>query len=104
MADRKSFTEEIKKVTEMKGSKEERIAARNELLGEVLNNVTNFVYPCNELEMPILAAAMLVTVQEMQGSMEIENLKLMQETRKVMMDEFEMQPLVIYNEWEKVCD
>ncbi|GFO86533.1 hypothetical protein [Anaerostipes butyraticus] len=104
MADRKSFTEEIKQVAEMKGSKEERIAARNELLGEVLNNVTNFVYPCNELEMPILAAAMLVTVQEMQGSMEIKDLQLMKETRRVMMDNFEMQPLVIYNEWEKVCD
>lgn len=104
MADRKSFTEEIKKVAEIKGSKEERIAARDMLLGEILKSVTNFVYPCNELEMPILAAAMLVTVQEMQGSMEIEDLRLMQETRKVMMDEFEMQPLVIYNEWEKVCD
>lgn len=104
MADRKSFTEEIKRISEMKGSKEERIAARNDLLVEVLKSVTNFAYPCNELEMPILAAAMLVTVQEMQGSMEIEELQLMKETRKVMMDNFEMQPLVIYNEWEKVCD
>lgn len=104
MANRKSFTEEIKRVAEMKGRKEERIAARDMLLGEILKSVTNFVYPCNELEMPILAAAMMVTVQEMQGSMEIEDLKLMQETRKVIMDKFEMQPLVIYNEWEKVCD
>lgn len=104
MADRKSFTEEIKKVAEMKGSKEERIAARDELLLEVMKSVTNFVYPCSELEMPILAAVMLVTVQEMQGSMEIEGLQLMKETRRVMMDNFEMQPLVIYNEWEKVCD
>ena len=104
MANRKNFTEEIKKVAEMKGRKEERIAARDELLIEVLKSVTNFVYPCNELEMPILAAAMLVTVQEMQGSMEIEDLRLMKETRRVMMDNFEMQPLVIYNEWEKVCD
>lgn len=104
MADRKSFTEEIKRISEIRGSKEERIAARDDLLVEVLKSVTNFVYPCNELEMPILAAAMLVTVQEMQGSMEIEGLQLMKETRRVMMDNFEMQPLVIYNEWEKVCD
>ena len=104
MADRKNFTEELKRIAEMKGRKEERIAARDELLLEVMKSVTNFVYPCNELEMPILAAAMLVTVQEMQGSMEIEGLQLMKEARRVMMDNFEIQPLVIYNEWEKVCD
>lgn len=104
MADRKNFTEEIKRMAEMEGSKKEKIEARDEFLLEVLENVMDFVYPCSELEMPILVAAMQAIVQFMQDEMEVENIRLMEATHKRIMDNFRMKSNTVYTDWEIVCD
>lgn len=104
MANRKSFTEEIKRVAEMKGRKEERIAARDELLLKVLEHMMDFVYPCSDMEMPILAATMQVIAKFMQDEMEVESIRVMEAAYKRILENSRMKPNTVYTEWEKVCD